>query len=195
MDAYLDLATVLVEEAGAKVNLDGNALHGPLFWACSSGNAGLVRMLVEAGAGSGAGKKGGVWVEGLGAAVEEGHVDVVRELLGLGVAVDGVDESGETALVRASRYGRADVVRVLVVEGGADVNKAGMEGKTPLIWACRNGEVDVVQVLLELGADVGIVDDGGRTALEVAREAGYDDVVQLFEGEGSGGEDGGVGQG
>ena len=134
-------------------------------------------------------------MEGLGDAALRGHVDVVRELLGLGVAVDGGDESGETALVRASRYGRADVVRVLVVEAGADVNKAVKEGKMPLIWACQREKKDVVRVLLEAGADAGIVDEDGWTALDVARDNGHDDVVQLFEGEGSGGEDGGVSQG
>ena len=190
---HLDAARVLVEE-GADVDVEGEDLDSPLSRACSDGNIGLVRMLVDAGSGSGAGKEGGVWAEGLGAAAGRGHVDVVRELLGLGVAVDGVDEYGETVLSLASRNGRVDVVRALVEEG-ADVNKAVKEGKTPLFWACRNGEVDVVRVLLEAGADVGIVDDGGMTALGVAREAGYDDVVQLFEGEGSGGEDGGVNQG
>ena len=108
----LDAARVLVEEAGADVDVEGNDVCGPLYWACSGGNIGIVRMLVDAGSGSGMGKEGGVWVEGLGVAASRGHVDVVRELLGLGVAVDGVDEDGDTALCLASRNGRVDVVRV-----------------------------------------------------------------------------------
>ena len=190
----LDAARVLVEEAGADVDVEGNDVCGPLYWACSGGNIGIVRMLVDAGSGSGAGKEGGVWVEGFVVAALRGYADVVRELLGLGVAVDGVEEYWETALCLASRNGRADVVRVLVEEAGADVNMANGHGKPPLYLASQIGGVDVVRVLLELGADVGIVDEDGRTVLDVAREAGLDDVVQLLGSWGCGGDDGGVSQ-
>ena len=194
-EGHLDVARVLVEEAGADVDVEGNDAFGPLYWACSGGNIGIVRMLVDAGSGSGAGKEGGVWVEGFVVAALRGYADVVRELLGLGVAVDGVEEYWETALCLASRNGRADVVRVLVEEAGADVNMANGYGKPPLYLASQTGGVDVVRVLLELGADVGIVDEDERTVLDVAREAGLDDVVQLLGSWGSGGEDGGVSQG
>ena len=72
----------------------------------------------------------------------------------MGVEVDGMDQYGDTALCRAIRSGRVDIVKVLVGEG-ADVNKAGKEGRTPLILASSLvGKEDVVQVLLEAGADV-----------------------------------------
>ena len=125
---------------------------GPLFWACQEGCAESVQLLVDAGAWSGAERDGRVWVGGLGTAAEEGHVDVVRMLITMGVDVDGVDVDGDTPLCRASRSGRVDVVTALVDEGGADVNKAGVRGETPLICAASAGKEDVVRVLLDLAS-------------------------------------------
>ena len=193
-EGHLDLARMLMEEVGVGVDVEGTDKYGPLFWACHGGNVDLVRMLVDAGSGSGTGKEGGVWVEGLVAAAEKGHADVVRELLGLGVEVEGVKETcGETALVRAAFCGRADAVRVLVEEG-ADVNRVGTEGQTPLYLACSFGYTDTVRVLLEAGADVGFVDKDGKTALDVAPRWMFDDYVRLFEEARREGEDAGVDQ-
>ena len=177
----------LLIEAGADLDVEGRDEYGPLFTACQNGYAEIVRMLVDAGAWSGVGKDGGLWVRGMVKAAVGGYVDVVRVLLDAGVEVDGVDRIGDTALCCASRLGRVDVVRVLVGERGADVNKVGQMGGTPLINACMIGKEDSVQLLLEAGADVGIVGRGGETALDVARRMGWDGIVGMLE-EWSGGE-------
>ncbi len=39
----------------------------------------------------------------------------------------------------------------------------------------------MVRVLLELGADAGVRDGGGRTALDVARREGWDVVAGVLE--------------
>ena len=178
----LDVAKVLVEEVGVAVDVEGKNSRGPLFWACGGEDIGLVRFLVNAGVGSGAGKDEGVWVEAMVMAASGGYVDTVRELMRLGVGVDGVDEHGETALGAASRGGRVDVVRVLLGEGGADVNKIVEGGRTALVCACTSGHCEVVRVLLEAGADVGIVDGvNGMGPLELARMVGLGGVVALLE--------------
>ena len=51
-----------------------------------------------------------------------------------------------------------DVVRVLV-EQGADIDKAKNDGATPLFIASQNGHVDVVRVLVEQGADINKADE------------------------------------
>ena len=177
----LDVVKMLVEEIGADVDVDGRDPKGALFWACRSGNPGIVRLLVDAGAGSGIEKDQGVWVRGLEVAARTGHADVVRELLALGVGAERSDAFGNTVLILASRGGYADVVRVLVEEGGVDVNRPGGAGWTPLHDACGYGKEDVVRVLLELGADVGVRNEGGETGLDVARRCGFDNVVRLLE--------------
>ena len=172
---YLDVVKVLVEEGRADVDVEGRAQKGPLYWATWGGHD-IVRFLVDAGSGSGLGKDGGVWLTSLMLAAREGYVHVLRLLLGEGVPVNLVDETGTTPLCVASREGHADAVRILIDEGRADANLAGNLGRRPLHLACERGNEDVVRVLLEGGADVGI-----KTGLEIARRVGWMGVVGLLE--------------
>ena len=156
---HLDVARLLVEEEGAGVDVEGINSYGPLFWACRSGNTEIVRMLIDLGAGSGVGKDAGVWLEGLLSAAHLGCAGVIRELVRVGVGVDESDAFGKSALCLASRAGHVESVRVLVEEGGADVNKLGSRGRAPLYLAEKAGKEDVVRVLLELGADPTLIAD------------------------------------
>ena len=53
--------------------------------------------------------------------------------------------------------GRQEVVKVLL-EAGADVDKAGEDGVTPLMLAVAGDHEAVVKVLLDAGADVNLAD-------------------------------------
>ena len=85
----------------------------------------------------------------------------------------------DTPLHRASMNGDKDVVQLLL-DQGADPNKADEEGETPLHWATKKGHKDVVQLLLDQGAVHNIASHYGRTPLHQAVSAGYQEVVQLL---------------
>ena len=148
---HLELVRMLVERR-ADVDVEGEYEFGPLYHACAGGNVDILRVIVDAGAGSGVGKEGVVWMGGMVAAAEEGCVDVVRELMGMGVWAGGVSEDGDTALISAARSGCVEVVRLLVEEEGVDVNAVGEDGMTPLSTARMMGEKDIVRMLLDAGA-------------------------------------------
>ncbi|CAE7303012.1 mask-1, partial [Symbiodinium pilosum] len=80
-----------------------------------------------------------------------GFVDIARLLLRAGAHQDG-DGTGrrEPPLVKACRYGRLEVVHLLL-EAGADRNKVG--NSTPLAAACEAGKVDIVSTLVADGLD------------------------------------------
>ncbi|RLM91357.1 hypothetical protein C2845_PM08G29890 [Panicum miliaceum] len=55
------------------------------------------------------------------------------------------------------------------------------EGRTVLHAAAAAGEAEAVVVLVDMGADTSAADARGRTPMDVAREKGYQEVVDVLE--------------
>lgn len=86
-----------------------------------------------------------------------------------GVDVNACDAQGFTGLHLACRYGRWEVVRYLVGEAGASMNRQTKTGRTPLHEACFNGHLDVAEYLMETGkCDVTVKNQQGRSPLYLA---------------------------
>jgi len=80
-----------------------------------------------------------------------GQLELVRELLSQGAAVDAALRDGATPLFIASEGGHLEVVRELLARGAA-VDAAKKSGVTPLSIARQKGHLDVVRELLVRGA-------------------------------------------
>ena len=79
-----------------------------------------------------------------------------------------VDVSGGTALRKATRFNRTDVIKRLVDEG-ADVNRQDRWYKdTPLHMAALYNNTEAVRLLLDNGADINLINNGNKTPLHVA---------------------------
>ena len=91
-----------------------------------------------------------------------------------GAKVDTVLDSGMTPLVAAVQGNHIAVVKLLVHEGKADINKPSLNGTTPLMQACLLGDsIDLVQYFVEeRGALIDSTDAAGNTALFYAAKAG-----------------------
>ena len=134
--------------------------------------AALGQLLWPLGGGAGAacaGRRGGHCEErrlqdSLHIASEKGHLEVVRELLARGAAVDTAENDGATPLFIASEKGRLKVLRELLARGAA-VDTARNDGVTPLYIASRDGHVEVVRELLARGAAVNAARNDGWTSL------------------------------
>ena len=87
---------------------------------------------------------------------------------------------GNTALLRASREGRVDDVRILL-EDGASVDTSDDDGVTPLMETVQNGNLDIVKALLDAGVDVNAQDNWNETALKKAKKNGHNDIVELLK--------------
>ncbi|KAI4194050.1 MAG: hypothetical protein LQ350_008010 [Teloschistes chrysophthalmus] len=115
---------------------------------------------------------------------EHGSVEMLRLLIDNGAVVKG---SG--ALLMAAEEGKMGMVRFLI-ERGADVDEMGIHHPmdprfdedvgTPLHKAAYNGHVHIVRFLTEMGADVELRDGMGRTAIDLAKDRGHDDVVKIL---------------
>ncbi len=76
-------------------------------------------------------------------------------------------------------HGRVDAVRLLL-EKGAEVDRAKEDGATPLIIACHQGHVGAARLLLEKGAVVDRATQYG-TPLAIAKQQGHSAVVALLK--------------
>ena len=101
-------------------------------------------------------------------------------------------EAGATPFLRAAQSSDLTLLRLLL-EHGADPSIATTNGTTPLMVASgigwvegvtyewsREQNLDTVNLLLELGADVNVVDADGRVALHGAAHKGRNEVVRIL---------------
>jgi ankyrin repeat protein len=174
----------LLLEAGA----DAKALSTPdgetvLMSAARSGSVESVRLLLDRGADVNArerykGQTALMW------AAAERHAPVVALLLERGAdwkvrgfdretkpprlsaasAISPIPRGGFTALMFAAREGDLESARIML-DAGVDINHGDVDQVTPLVAAIMNKQYTLARFLVERGADVNIVDAGGRTAL------------------------------
>ncbi|OLQ12301.1 Kinase D-interacting substrate of 220 kDa [Symbiodinium microadriaticum] len=147
-----------------------------LFCACCEGHVEIVRLLLEAGANTGAKSSG---YTALIFSSKEGHIEIVRLLLEAGADLEAGEPDNCTPLIWASDEGHAEVVHLLL-EADADLDRADDHGHTALMRASRAGHVEIVRLLLEAGANKDASDDCGYTALMSASVAGHFEIVRLL---------------
>jgi ankyrin repeat protein/mono/diheme cytochrome c family protein len=131
--------------------------------AAGTGDADLMRLLIEAGAD----------LEGDAAAALTAAL-----LLKCGACVDlvvgEVDQpSLGASLLVLSRAGDLDATRLLL-DRGADVNTRGIDGRTPLMMAAISDAypLEIVRTLIARGADVNVRTPAGETAASLAAVRG-----------------------
>ena len=96
--------------------------------------------------------------------------EAVKMLLDNNADVHVINDRGETALMYTP-WGA-------VWERGGDINAQSAAGETALMKTVMTGSPDRVGQVLAMGADVGLRDDEGRTALDIAIEWG---MVRIAE--------------
>lgn len=110
------------------------------------------------------------------AAVEEGHIEVVKTLLEFNQTdLFFKDDDGRGLLHYASRSGHADIIRLLK-EKTLDLNLQDVtDGFTPLHVAVleNSAAAPIVKLLLDLGADPNIPDNDGSTPFALAHTSWY----------------------
>jgi hypothetical protein len=97
-------------------------------------------------------------------------------------AGQGVRVTTARPLCVAARSGILELVRLLVLELGANVNQRDQQGLTPLMLATKRNNLTLVQCLVvELGADVNLaMANGGWTPLTIAARRGNLAVVRCL---------------
>ncbi|MET9425083.1 ankyrin repeat domain-containing protein [Streptomyces sp. NPDC006540] len=161
-----DDAVVRLLRAGTDPQSTDEDGRTALYLAATSNEAGIVRLLLAAGADPdrACGPEDGD-LPLCGAAVW-GHTEAVRALLAAGAAPDRRELLGFTPMIWAVGQGRTETVEALL-EYGADPDLPGPAGEAPLVLAARRGSPSTVRALLRHGA--GARAETLEEALEEAR--------------------------
>lgn len=118
-------------------------------------------------------------------AARDGLADAVAALLDAGADQTATDTYMHAVAVhKAGFMGHADVLRALVAAPRFDQvadAQGPYNGYTPLHDATWHGNTDAVRVLLGAGVRTDLVAWDGKTALDLAREYHYGDIVELLE--------------
>jgi len=170
-----------IRQLNDKLETSGQSLT---YMAASAGRTDLINALIEMKVdvnkrvrGPSDSAAGAGWTP-LMIAAAEGHGETVSALIKAGADVNATNTLGRTALMFASSYGLAAVVKDLL-DHRADPNIVPRDGTgwTAVIAAAHNGHLAVIRLLLDHGADVSIQDNQGKTALAWADAQGHADVA------------------
>lgn len=115
-----------------------------------------------------------------------GVMQVADFLLKRGAAIDATCDGGLTALYFALQNNNSNLIGLLLSRG-ASLSHQDDFGRTPLHWACAvpsarlegQARLRLVQMLLSKGADRNAQDHQGKTPMQLAEEAGHDELTIL----------------
>jgi hypothetical protein len=98
----------------------------------------------------------------------KGDKEVVKLLLAAGVPINAVGNTGDSALIRATRQNRRSVASMLI-KAGADVNQRDAIGGTALLYASgKCNWTSIVEALLGRGAKTSPKTAAGNDAIQEA---------------------------
>jgi len=181
-------------EAGANANAANRYGMTPQHLAAINGDAATLRLLLAAGADPNAALPEGETV--LLAAARTGAVEAIDVLVEAGATLDSRENwYGETPLIWAAAQNHAGAVRALLAHGAdPDVRSAPQVWErrrasqsvlplgewTPLHYAARENALDAAKALVEGGANLGLADPDGATALVIAIINAHDELAALL---------------
>lgn len=161
-----DLARALLE-AGADPNQVGQGQGTALHYAAEEGDVDTVKILIETGADLNVRNVAEETPLHLAAGSEENQ-EAVFVLLRNGANADARDEHGRSALHNALLPRNSETREVIeaLVTAGADMNIQPSHGRPILHSAVKFYNFEGLETLLDLGANAGLIDFQGKTALD-----------------------------
>ncbi|KFZ17274.1 hypothetical protein V501_01833 [Pseudogymnoascus sp. VKM F-4519 (FW-2642)] len=161
-------------DAGADPNATCHTIVGGdatiLAEACSGKDASVVESMLKAGADV---RKYSDFRENneppIHTAARCGSVDVIRLLKKYGADVNEQCEGGETALHKAAKGGRRDIVEVLLLELQADPLLSLIKGSLPIHTAASWNSPECLELLVKV-SDINARNKAGRTPLHWAAD-------------------------
>jgi CDK inhibitor PHO81 len=152
------LRHLLAIPGGCDVNVPDYEGSTPLVYGIKEGLAGIVEVLLQAGAALGPTSPGAPLPLSL--ACEYGMYDIAKLLLQQGAPLDANNE-GLYPLHLASRQGHRTLTQLLLQHGAPLEQQDTMQSWTPLFYSASEGHTACTRMLLDAGARVDVRDELG----------------------------------
>ena len=105
----------------------------------------------------------------------------VRLLLANGANPNNKDHAKITPLIEAA-YENADSQLVQhLLDARAEVNAQDVWGRTALMGAAHKNNIEVATLLVQAGADKNLLNKDGKSALNIAEQHGYQEMIRLLK--------------
>lgn len=145
------MATVLLLEHGADVNVHNLSYNTPLHWAAFQNAFSTSKLLIEAGCSINS--RNIVGRTPLHIAVKNNHESLVKFFLENNADMNIQDDAGDTPLHLSVRRANFQVSQLLI-KAGCNVNTRNKSHKTPLYVAVKGKHEQLITLLLSWDADV-----------------------------------------
>ncbi|CAC5357222.1 unnamed protein product [Mytilus coruscus] len=117
------------------------------------------------------------------AACYNGHFEVVKLLIQIGMNVNIGNCKGQTPLLMACANGFFNIAKLLI-DNNANINQSDNEKFTPLLYA-SNSNLDTVELLIKHNCDINAKNCDDITALHKACSNGHAQIVDILVGNGA----------
>ena len=87
---------------------------------------------------------------------------------------------GWTPFQIAAVNGYVYCMRLLTIRGSCDVNHTDKFKRTVLHWVVKLNNIELAQKLIDLGVDCDLQDVEGLSAIDLAKNLGYDKMVEAI---------------
>jgi ankyrin repeat protein len=109
-----------------------------------------------------------------------GNTWAAEQLISCGAYVNRKNPDGSTPLMMAGFWrGDSREMSVLLLNNGASLNATDPDGNTALMRAIRKRDFSKADLLIERGADVGVKNKFGKTALDLMKSARGKEATEL----------------
>lgn len=164
---------------GADPNMTGGIYKStPLHVTAEMGQVKIVKLLLDKGANPNIGNR--FKDTPLHYAARERQIETIKLLLDKGVDPNIQGQYGFTPIYEG---GNIEISKLLLAKG-ADLNNVAWLYGTPLHAAAKNGWVQGVKIWLDLGAEINIKNNDGKTPLDLAIEERKKKAAELLENRG-----------